>query len=77
MNDDESITKANFAREIGVSKARVSQIVKGGLPVLSDGRLDRQDALDWYCANITPPMIKRGRQNPTPELVGGFRPSSD
>ena len=65
MKDDHSITKANFAREIGVSKARVSQLLKLGLPVQSDGRLDREQALDWYRANITPPMIKLGRQNPT------------
>ena len=65
MKDDHSITKANFAREIGVSKARVSQLLKLGLPVLANGRLDREQALDWYRANITPPMIKLGRQNPT------------
>ena len=39
------ITKADLAREIGVSKSRVSQYVKSGLPVRSDGKLDREAAL--------------------------------
>ncbi len=75
MNDDESITKTAFSREIGVSKARVSQLVQLGLPVTPSGRLDRQDALQWYQANITPPMIKHGRQNPTLELVEASDPA--
>ncbi len=75
MKHDHSITKANFAREIGVSKARVSQLVKLGLPVLPNGRLQRREARDWYRANITPPMIKRGRQNPTLELVEASDPA--
>ncbi len=75
MQDERSITKAAFSREIGVSKARVSQLVKLGLPVMPSGRLDRQDALDWYRANITPPMIKHGRQNPTLELMEASDPA--
>ncbi len=39
------ITKADLARELGVSKSRVSQYVKEGLPVRPDGKLDREAAL--------------------------------
>ena len=41
------ITKAGLADELSISRARVSQYVKAGLPVRSDGRLNRADALNW------------------------------
>ncbi len=40
-------TKAALAAELKISKARVSQYVKAGLPVRSDGKLNREDALNW------------------------------
>lgn len=40
-------TKAGLAAELGISKARVSQYVQRGLPVRSDGKLDREQALYW------------------------------
>ncbi|WP_267424902.1 hypothetical protein [Methylobacterium sp. GC_Met_2] len=40
-------TKAALAAELRISKARVSQYVKAGLPVRSDGKLNREDALNW------------------------------
>ena len=40
-------TKAALAAELNISKARVSQYVKAGLPVRSDGKLNREDALNW------------------------------
>ena len=40
-------TKAALAAELGISKARVSQYVKRGLPVRSDGKLDREEAVKW------------------------------
>ncbi|MBK1842442.1 hypothetical protein JHL17_34110 [Azospirillum sp. YIM B02556] len=41
------ITKAGLAAELGISKARVSQYCKAGLPVRTDGKLNREDALYW------------------------------
>ncbi|MCJ2011541.1 hypothetical protein [Methylobacterium sp. J-076] len=40
-------TKAALAAELKISKARVSQYVKAGLPVRSDGKLNREQALNW------------------------------
>jgi len=40
-------TKSALAAELGISKARVSQYVKRGMPVLPDGKLDRERALRW------------------------------
>jgi hypothetical protein len=48
---DEIIRKSDLARELGVSHARVSQLVRGGLPVRPDGRLDRARGLAWVRAN--------------------------
>jgi hypothetical protein len=48
---DEIIRKSDLARELGVSRARVSQLVRGGLPVRPDGRLDRVRTLAWVRAN--------------------------
>jgi hypothetical protein len=48
---NEIIRKSDLARELGVSRARVSQLVGRGLPVRPDGRLDRPRALAWVRAN--------------------------
>ena len=40
-------SKSALAAELGISKARVSQYVKRGMPVLPDGKLDRERALRW------------------------------
>lgn len=48
------ISKSAFAQEIGVSKPRVSQLVKEGLPVTANGKIDRAVALAWYQKNIEP-----------------------
>lgn len=45
------ITKAALADELSISRPRVSQYVKAGLPVRSDGRLNRADALNWLNSN--------------------------
>ena len=45
-------TKAALAAELGITKGRVSQYVKRGLPVWSDGKLDREQALRWIKSHI-------------------------
>lgn len=46
------ISKAALAAELRVSKSRVSQYVTTGLPVRSDGKIDREVALDWIGQNL-------------------------
>jgi hypothetical protein len=48
------ITKSKLAKELKISRARVSQYVRLGLPVRRDGRLDRQHVLHWIRQNISP-----------------------
>lgn len=47
MEPPEIITKAELATLLGVSRPRVSQLVRDGLPVRADGKLDREAALGW------------------------------
>lgn len=44
-------TKAALAAELRISKARVSQYVKAGMPVRSDGKLNREEALRLVSTN--------------------------
>src|SRR3954452_8591719 len=47
-----SITsKSALAAELGITRGRVSQYVAAGLPVRSDGRLDREEAIQWVAKN--------------------------
>ena len=41
------LTRSEFARKLGVSKTRVTQMVRAGLPVLRSGGLELGLALRW------------------------------
>lgn len=49
----ETITKADLARELKLTPSRITQFVKSGLPVLSDGKLDRTIVLKWLATYRT------------------------
>ena len=46
------ITKAQLARELHVSKSRVWQLCKLGLPTLPDGRIDADEAFAWVARHV-------------------------
>ena len=46
------ITKAELARELDLSRARISQFCGMGLPVRGDGKLNRAEAVAWVKANV-------------------------
>ncbi|WP_102110272.1 hypothetical protein [Oceaniglobus roseus] len=46
------MSKSAFAKRIGVTSGRVSQMVKAGLPVLDNGRVPLAAAESWYRANV-------------------------
>lgn len=46
------ITKAELARELNLSRARISQLSKMGLPVRPDGKLTRAEAMAWIKGNV-------------------------
>ena len=53
-NETEKLTKAGFARRIGVTRQRVSNMVKAGLPVCTGGMIDVAAGLAWMKANVLP-----------------------
>ncbi len=46
------ITKAELARELKRSRARISQLSKAGLPVRQDGKVNRAEAVAWVKGNV-------------------------
>jgi phage terminase Nu1 subunit (DNA packaging protein) len=72
------ITKSELAKKLGVSKARVSQYVKMGLPVLADGKIDLSAALNWLNKNIVhakpgeEDAIADGSADPAPGEAGSL-----
>jgi hypothetical protein len=46
------ITKAELARELELSRARISQLCGMGLPVRPDGKVNRAEAVAWVKANV-------------------------
>jgi hypothetical protein len=46
------ITKAELARELNLSRARISQLCKAGLPVRPDGKLNHEEAVAWVKGNV-------------------------
>jgi predicted transcriptional regulator len=65
-------TKAGLAAELGISKARVSQYVQRGLPVRSDGKLDREQALYWIKRNIYYTLSSHGSTRARHLIRAGF-----
>jgi hypothetical protein len=55
-----SLSKKEFAARLGLSPARISQLVEQGLPVEASGRVPVEKATAWYAANIDPNRRKRG-----------------
>lgn len=71
------VTKTEMAKLLQVSPGRISQLLKLGLPVRSDGRLDRQACASWYQGHVfrrpspsdsvaSPPPIGQPGAGPAP-----------
>lgn len=49
-----SLSKSDFAREMGVTPGRISQLIARGLPVMANGRIDPEAGREWYATNVDP-----------------------
>jgi|APTNR8051073442_1049403.scaffolds.fasta_scaffold09480_1 hypothetical protein len=45
-------TKAEFARRVGVTRGRISQLIAKGLPVTPEGKIDPEAGLAWLEQNL-------------------------
>ena len=52
------VAKSKFAEILGISKGRVSQLIKDGLPVEGNGRIDVEAGKAWYDQNCSPSRRK-------------------
>lgn len=50
----ETVTKAEFARRVGLTRGRISQLISQGLPQLADGRIEVGAALRWMEEHLDP-----------------------
>lgn len=67
QSDKIPICKSSFAREVGLSKGRISQLVADGLPVTSDGRIIPAEGKAWIAANLDPARRRRAEGDASPE----------
>lgn len=67
-------SKAVLADELGVTRGRISQYIRDGLPVRPDGKLNREQALNWIDANCRAPQHGDDRgANRARSLVGEMK----
>lgn len=52
MTKREFVSKAEFAKIIGVSRSRISQLAREGLPIATDGRIDLAKGKRWINNNL-------------------------
>jgi phage terminase Nu1 subunit (DNA packaging protein) len=56
----EIVTKAELSRILGVSRVRVTQYARMGMPVLSDGKLGLAACLEWLRGRNETSRERRG-----------------
>jgi len=67
------VSKAEFARQLHVSRARVSQMSGQGMPLTPGGRVNMKDAIAWMEAHVD---MGHGRFSATiPDGQGSFSPA--
>jgi phage terminase Nu1 subunit (DNA packaging protein) len=57
----ESISKTQLARHLGVVPSRITALIKRGLPVLANGKIDLAQASEWMKANCEASVKFRDR----------------
>lgn len=56
-------TKADFARRVGLSRGRISQLIAKGLPTTPEGKIDPEAGLAWLEDNLDADRPLRGRRS--------------
>ena len=45
-------SQRQFGRRVGLAASRINQLIKEGLPLLANGRIDTEAALRWLEENL-------------------------
>ena len=68
-----ALTQAEFAKAVGLSKGRISQLVPEGLPVRKDGKINLARGKRWIERNLDPQRREAAGKNgakPNGKLAG-------
>jgi hypothetical protein len=66
-----NVSLTAFAKQVGLSRGRISQLVREGLPVDARGRIDPDAGRRWIAENIDPDRRRGGPAKPA-ELEDGL-----
>jgi predicted DNA-binding transcriptional regulator AlpA len=64
---DTTLTKDELARELGMSRSHVYRLCKRGLPILPDGKVNRDAAVAWL--NTYKETARPGRPASAPDIA--------
>lgn len=71
QDDNSTISQAELARRLGLSRGRISQYRGMGMPILEDGKVNLADALDWIAKNVDPTRRKSEGEADLDAIVNG------
>lgn len=78
LTEPKALRKKYFAELVGVSPARVTHMIRQGLPVEADGRIDIARGKLWISENVdTARAAAQARRSTQADLLGGSYASSN
>ena len=69
-------SQRQFAQRIGLSQGRVTQLVKEGLPLLANGRIDTEAAIRWLERNLDRERSTRAKHGSAGAATGAAPPQA-
>ena len=63
-------SQRQFGRRVGLAPSRINQLIKEGLPLLSNGRVDTEAAIRWLEQNLDPERRARAKQGSAGAMTG-------
>ena len=67
-------SQRQFAQRVGLAPSRVNKLIKEGLPVLPNGRIDTEAAIQWLEDNLDPERRARAKQGSAGAVTGAAVP---
>ncbi|MEI7605888.1 MAG: hypothetical protein WCJ64_00755 [Rhodospirillaceae bacterium] len=67
-------SQRQFGQRVGLAPSRVNKLIKEGLPVLPNGRIDTEAAIQWLEENLDPERRARAKQGSAGAVTGTAAP---